>query len=168
MTLLSTKFTILLRLLPTGCESTAERSYVWMFPPCLLQAPLLQLHFPPPSALQGLKKPASSALNQNNYPKKCTCRACERWRERSTEAITSLQSLLVISLLLWKRTRTAWEQSMCSWHTGIERGGEKRPDVAPVPRKYQWSLKALATLQLLWGLAEHEDRLFIDFVRLHR
>lgn len=42
------------------------------------------------------------------------CRARKRWGERSTEAITSLQSLLVISLLLWKRTRLAWEEAMCS------------------------------------------------------
>lgn len=43
------------------------------------------------------KKTASSALNQNNYPKKC--RACERRGRRSTEAVGShlLQSLLVIS-----------------------------------------------------------------------
>lgn len=49
------------------------------------------------------------------------CRACERWGEWSTEAITSLQSLLVISLLLWKRTRTAWEEAMCSRQTDREK-----------------------------------------------
>lgn len=67
--------------------------------------------FPPSlsSAGAGEKKhPASSALNQNNYPKTCST---EPVRGEGNEAqrllaITSLQSLLVISLLLWKRTRT--------------------------------------------------------------
>ncbi len=50
------------------------------------------------------------------------CRACERrWGERSTEAITSLQSLLVISLLLWKRTRMVWAGAMCSRQTDREK-----------------------------------------------
>lgn len=48
--------------------------------------------------------PASSALNQNNYPEKCSA---EPVRGEGNEAqrllaITSLQSLLVISLLLWE------------------------------------------------------------------
>lgn len=49
------------------------------------------------------------------------CRACERWGEWSTEAITSLQSLLVIPLLFWKRTRAAWEEAMCSRQTDREK-----------------------------------------------
>lgn len=62
---------------------------------------------------------ASSALNQNNYPKKCTAESVrgEGNEAQRLLAITSLQSLLVISLLLWKRTRMAWEEAMCSRQT---------------------------------------------------
>lgn len=49
------------------------------------------------------------------------CRARERWGEWSTEAITSLQSLLVIALPLWKRTRTAWAEATSSRQTGGEK-----------------------------------------------
>lgn len=95
------------------------------------------------------KHSASSAPNQSNYPKKC---AAEPVRGEQNEAqrllaITSLQSLLVISLLLWKKTRTAWKGAMCSRQT------EKRPHVTPVPKKYQLSLRSLAVKRLLWGLA---------------
>lgn len=119
--------------------------------------------FPP--SLSSAKKKASSALNQNNYTKKCSA---EPVRGEGNEAqrllaIASLQSLLVIPLLLWKRTRTAWEEAMCSRQTYRQR--EKRPDVTPVPRKHQQSLKALAALQLLSGLA-YQYRPYVLSVRL--
>lgn len=71
--------------------------------------------------------PASSALNHNNYPKKCSA---EPVRGEGNEAqrllaITSLQSLLVISLLPWKRTQTSWEEAMCSRQTVRETDREK-------------------------------------------
>lgn len=73
------------------------------------------------SSARTAKKPhsASSALNQNNYPKKCTAESVrgEGNEAQRLLAITSLQSLLVISLLLWKRTRMAWEEAMCSRQT---------------------------------------------------
>lgn len=50
-------------------------------------------------------------------------RACERWGEWSTEAIGNQLPPVIIShlsLLLWKRSRTAWEEAMCSRQT--ERG----------------------------------------------
>lgn len=100
------------------------------------------------SALQGLQggKKASSALNQNNYLKKCTA---ESVRGEGNEAlrllaICSLQSLLVISALLWKRSRTAWEDAMCSRHRDRRTDKGKGLMWTPVPRKYQQSLKVLA------------------------
>lgn len=101
------------------------------------------------------KHSASSALNQNNYPKKCTA---EPVRGEGNEAqrllaITSLQSLLVISLLLWKRTRMAWEEAMCSQQT--DRQTVKRSDANAEPKKYQPPLKALAAWQLIWGTGSH-------------
>lgn len=92
--------------------------------------------FPPFSQLSGdwkkekkkKKLPASSALNHNNYPKKCTA---EPVRGEGNEAqrllaITSLQSLLVIALLLWKRTWTVWEEAMCSQQTDRQTGRQRK------------------------------------------
>lgn len=64
------------------------------------------------------------------------CRARERWGERSTEAITSLRWLLVISALRWKSTRTF----------GREPDGQTGRGKAPVWLRCPESIKRLSRL----------------------
>lgn len=114
---------------------------------------------------------ASSALNQNNYPEKCTAESARGEGERNAEATTSLQPLLVISVLLWKRSRASWEDATCSRQAGRQAGGRidsrrKGPMCRPLPKKHQplFGSGAAAAERLA---AHMKDPSLTPTVRLH-
>lgn len=83
-------------------------------------------------------------------------RARERWGEWSTEAIGNRLSPVIIS-----HPSAVLEEhpdGLGGSHVQLTDRQKKRPDVTPVPRKYQRSLKTLAALHLLWGLAAIRTR----------
>lgn len=91
--------------------------------------------------------PASSALNQNNYPEKCSAEPArgEGNEAQRLLAITSLQSLLVISLLLWEE----------------DPGGLGGGHVQPTGRRTDGQRKGLMwlhcpeSISVLWRLWQH-------------
>lgn len=92
----------------------------------LQQAPLLQSPPPPPPHpayfLLELQKPASSALNHNNYPKNCTA---ESVRGEGNEAqrhhrLPPLSISHVCAAL--KEDASAWDGAICSRHEDGEKG----------------------------------------------
>lgn len=129
--------------------------FFMVFSSMSLAVPAPPAKFPPFLSSAGAAKkkknhPVSSALNQNNYPKTCST---EPVRGEGNEAqrllaITSLQSLLVISLLLWKRTRTAWEEAMCSRQTDGQT--DRR-------RKGLMWLRCPESISDLWRLWQHNS-----------
>lgn len=80
-------------------------------------------------------------------------RARERWGEWSTEAIGNHLSPVIISHL--SAVLEEHPDGLGGSHVQLtdKQTDRKGPDVTPVPRKYQRTLKALAAQHLLWGLA---------------
>lgn len=114
----------------------------------LQQAPLLQ---PPPApaafALPELQKPASSALNHNNYPKNCTAESArgdgnEAQRHHRLPPLTIRHRGAAL-----EEDASAWDGAICSRHED----DEKR-----APQRF-WCPESTSDLcrswQLLWGLA---------------